>query len=54
MKGKRKATERTEQVKSSRPLSDTVRLKSGKGRKQYPASVGLHGTDPEKDLNPEE
>jgi hypothetical protein len=57
MKEKRKITERTGQKKldAPRPLSaETVRVKSGKGRKQYPASVGFHGTDQEKDLNPEE
>lgn len=34
--------------------SKTIDKGAGKVLKQYPARVGYHGTDDEKDLNPEE
>lgn len=36
------------------PLAKTVRSASGKLVKQYPSKLGYHGTDAEKELNPEE
>jgi hypothetical protein len=36
------------------PSGKAIISKTAKTRKQHPPEVGLHGTDDEKDLNPEE
>jgi hypothetical protein len=58
MKDKKKIEKKWDSLKpppETEPmLATTVRKKGEKTVKQYPAKVGHHGTDDERELNPEE
>ena len=58
MKENKKSKEEKRPVKNAvtKPVlsAKTIVKESGEIQSQYPAKVGYHGTDNEKDLNPEE
>lgn len=54
MEKKKSAKVNKGKVERVQPVSKNVITASGTIRKQYPPSVGYHGTDKEKNLNVEE